>query len=129
MTPEQLKALTSVAADIRNAEAAGSVAGLRGSDTQAKISRALDAGLLDGPMLKTLSRLLTVKGVGLDMLRTKVAEAVAANKGAQMAGLLADPQAAQSFSALSQSGGLLGSGRLGQLSRLGLLSAPVIAAD
>ena len=129
MTPEQLKALTSVAADIRNAEAAGSVAGLRGSDTQAKISRALDAGLLDGPMLKTLARLLTVKGVGLDWLRGKVAERVAANKGAQMAGLLADPQSAQSFSALSQPSGLLGSGRLGQLSRLGLLSAPVLAAD
>lgn len=130
MTPDQLKALTSVAADIRNAEAAGSVAGLRGSDTQAKISRALDAGLLDGPMLKTLSRLLTVKGVGLDWLRGKVAERVIASKGGQMAGLLADPQAAeQSFSALSQSGGLLGSGRLGQLSRLGLLSAPVLAGD
>jgi hypothetical protein len=89
MKPEQLKALQGVAADIRNAEAAGSIAGLRGSDTQAKIMRALDAGLIDAPLLKTLSKVLTIKGVGLETLRAKVADAVIQNKGAAMAELLA----------------------------------------
>lgn len=88
MRPEQLKALQSVATDIRNAEAAGSIAGLRGSDTQAKIMRALDAGLLDAPLLKTLSKVLTIKGVGLEQLRAKVAESVAQNKGKAMADML-----------------------------------------
>lgn len=125
LAPEQLKVLKDVAADIRNAEAAGSVQGLRGSDTQAKITRALDAGLIDGPLLRTLSRLISVKGVGLESLRAKVAEAVVRSKGEALAGLLADPDT------LRASGGLLGapSRRLGSVQRGLLTVAPVAYAD
>ena len=94
LTPEQLNALTSVAGDIRNSEAAAAVNGLRGSDTQAKISRALDAGLLDSPLAKAASRLGSVKGIGIEPLRNKMAEAVIGYKGRTLAQLLADPKAA-----------------------------------
>lgn len=104
LSPEQLQSLTGVAKDIRNAAAANNVQGLTGSDTQAKISRALDAGLLDSPTIKWLSRVLTVKGVGGEMLRSKLASAVVENKGANMARLLADPAAAANALQGMQSG-------------------------
>lgn len=131
MTPDQLKTLQSVAADIRNAEAAGSVAGLRGSDTQAKIARALDAGLIDGPLLRTLSRVLTIKGVGLDWLRGKVAEAVARDKNQALVQLLLDPRSATAGAAggAGSAPGLLQSLAAQQAARLGLLSAPILATD
>lgn len=90
LTPQQLKIATSVAADIRNAEAAGTVAGLRGSDTQAKIARAMDAGLIDAPTMKLLAKVMTYKGFGLEMIRAKMAEHSMKQKGEAMAGLLAD---------------------------------------
>lgn len=94
LTPSQLEALSKVAADIRNAEAAATVPGLRGSDTQAKLARALDGGLLDGPAAKFMGRVLSVKGVGGETVRAKLAEAVAKNKGQAVAELFSDPKAA-----------------------------------
>lgn len=98
MTPEQLRALVNVAKDIRNAEAAAVVPGLRGSDTAAKITRAMDAGMLDSPLAKTLSKLLTFKGVGGEWARNKLAETVIEHKGRTISELLANPrQAAQAL--------------------------------
>jgi hypothetical protein len=94
MTPDQLGALTGVAKDIRNAETAANVSGLRGSDTQAKITRALDAGLLDSPLAKTLGKVTSVKGIGGETVRTKLAQMVIENKGKTVADLLANPRAA-----------------------------------
>ena len=91
---EQLEALTNVARDIRNSEAAAAVPGLRGSDTQAKIARALDAGVLDGTMAKTLARLTSFKGFGLEPFRAKAADMLITYKGKSMADLLNDPKAA-----------------------------------
>jgi hypothetical protein len=92
---DQLRALMGVAGDIRNAEAAAAVPGLRGSDTQAKIARALDVGLLDGPAAKTMARLLSMKGIApLEALRAKAADMAITYKGRTMADLLADPKAA-----------------------------------
>ena len=131
MTPAQLKTLKDVAADIRNAEAAASVQGLRGSDTQAKITRALDAGLIDGPLLKTLAKLVSIKGVGLENLRAKVSEAVMRSKGESIAELLANPAAATPAAAApgTAPGGLLQSLAAQRAARLGLLSAPIVATD
>ena len=89
LEPEQMSALSSVAKDIDNAAAAANVKGLLGSDTQAKIAWALDAGLLDSTLAKTIGR---VKG--LDFLRTKGAEMVKSHKGKTIAELLANPQLA-----------------------------------
>lgn len=94
LTPEQMGVLSGVASDIRNSEAAAGVKGLRGSDTQAKITRAMDAGLLDSPVAKTIGRALTFKGIGGETLRGKLAEMVMQNKAKTIAGLLADPKAA-----------------------------------
>lgn len=94
LTPEQLHAVTSVASDIRNAEAAASIPGLRGSDTQAKMMRALDAGLLDSSIAKTLGRFMSVKGIGLETMREKLAEVVKQNKGKTISQLLANPKEA-----------------------------------
>lgn len=94
MTPSQLNALSSVANDIRNAEAAAAVPGLRGSDTEAKIARALDAGLLDASGVKSISKLLSFKGVGVEPVREKLAGMVMRDKGATLAELLSDPRAA-----------------------------------
>ena len=130
MRPEQLKALKDVASDIRNAEAAGSVAGLRGSDTQAKITRALDAGLIDGPLLKTLSRVLTFKGVGMENLRNKVAEAVAQNKGAAMAEMLATRGGSNALmQQAAQRGPMTNALMNPDLQRAVLRGAPLLGAD
>jgi hypothetical protein len=94
LTPEQLNVLSSVAQDIRLSESAAAVPGLRGSDTQAKISRALDAGLLDSSLAKTLSKVLTFKGIGAEQARNKLAEVVMENKGQTIAQLMSDPKAA-----------------------------------
>lgn len=98
MTPDQLRALVSVAKDIRNAEAAAAVPGLRGSDTAAKITRALDAGMLDSTLAKKLSQFLSIKGIGVDSVRNKLADMVIEHKGRTIAELLANPrQAAQAL--------------------------------
>jgi hypothetical protein len=94
MAPEQLNALSSVAADIRNSEAAAAVPGLRGSDTQAKITRALDAGLLDSPAAKMVARFASLKGIGGETIRAKLADMMVQNKGKTIAELLADPKKA-----------------------------------
>ena len=114
LSPDQLKSLTSVAADIRNAEAAAAVPGLRGSDTYAKASRALDAGLLDSPSAKTLAKIVSFRGFGGESIRAKMAENTVRSKGELMAGLLADPvrtakamEAVQSVHRRSEYGGLL----------------------
>lgn len=93
MLPDQLNSLTSVAKDIRNAEMAANT-GVRGSDTQAKITRALDAGLLDSPMAKTIAKVTSMKGIGGETVRSKLAQMVIENKGKVVAELLADPKAA-----------------------------------
>jgi hypothetical protein len=93
MTPDQLNALSSVAGDIRNADAAAAI-GIRGSDTNAKMTRALDAGLLDSGAAKVAARVLSLKmGLG-EGARSKLAEGVIAYKGKTLAALLADPRAA-----------------------------------
>jgi hypothetical protein len=94
LTPDQLDTVTSVSKDIRNAEAAANVEGLRGSDTQAKITRALDAGMLEGPLAKTFAKYSTFHGVGGEMVRSKLAQMVMENKGKVIADLLANPKAA-----------------------------------
>jgi hypothetical protein len=103
LTPDQFTAISQVAKDIRNAEAAAAVPGLRGSDTQAKITRALDAGLLDGPAAKTLMRFTNFKGIGLEPLRARLSETIRESKGKTIAALLADPKAAAK--ALQEIGG------------------------
>lgn len=94
MTPSQMNALSSVASDIRNSEAAASVTGLRGSDTQAKITRALDAGLLDSPAAKMVARFASLKGMGGETIRAKLADMMMQNKGKTIAELLANPNKA-----------------------------------
>ena len=94
LTDDQFKALTGVASDVRNADAASAVKGLLGSDTYAKLSRSMDGGLLDAPLAKTLSGLLSFKGIGAETLRGKAAEAVMSYKGKTLAELLANPKLA-----------------------------------
>lgn len=94
MSPDQMKSLMSVAGDIRNADAASNVAGLLGSDSYAKITRSMDAGLLDAPLAKTVSKMLSVKGIGVEPLRAKAAEMVMQHKGKTISELLANPKAA-----------------------------------
>ena len=93
MQPDQLNALTRVAKDIRNAEAAADM-GIRGSDTQAKISKALDAGLLDSTIAKKLAGYATLKGIGGETIRSGLAKMVMDNKGKVISELLANPKAA-----------------------------------
>lgn len=94
LTPDQLKVVSSVAADIKNADAAAAVPGLLGSDTQAKITRAMGAGLLDAPVTKKIAGALAVKGIGAESIRSALAESVKVNKGKTIAALLADPKSA-----------------------------------
>lgn len=98
----QFKALTGVASDIRNADAAAAVPGLLGSDTYAKTARAMDGGLLDSPMAKTAGKFLSIKGIGVEPLRAKLAEMVVQHKGRTVSELLANPKAAAA--ALQDSG-------------------------
>ena len=95
LTPEQLQALSSVAADIRNAEAASALSGAagKGSDTYQKIANALDAGVLDGPLAKSVAKMLTFKGVGAESMRNWAANAAKASRASDLADLLANPAA------------------------------------
>jgi hypothetical protein len=94
LNPEQLDALTKVAKDIKNAEAAGNVAGLRGSATYANISRALDTGVLDSNTAKAFARAMSSKGVGGESLREWASNMMKQSKGTALADLLSDPKAA-----------------------------------
>lgn len=94
LTGDQFKAVTGVAKDIRNADSAAAVKGLLGSDTYAKLSRSMDGGLLDAPIAKTLSGLLSFKGIGAETLRAKGAESVMAYKGKTISELLSNPKMA-----------------------------------
>jgi len=129
MTPDQTKALLSVAGDIRNAEAAAAVPGLRGSDTQAKITRAMDAGLLDSPLVKTVSRVLSAKGVGGETIRSKLADAVIANKGKVVAELLANPE--QAAKALKDQSFMqaIDAATAGQIRKAALRAVPVLGTN
>jgi hypothetical protein len=129
LTPSQMKTLSDVARDIRNAEAAASVPGLRGSDTQAKIDRALSAGLLDSDAMKSLSGLLSFKGFGLESVRGKAAESVIKYKGDKIAELLANPLKAAK--ALDDAGFVkkLDSETLKMLRTSVLRASPILAAD
>lgn len=94
LTPEQFKAITNVASDIRNADAAMAVKGLAGSDTQGKIDRAMGAGLLGSKGAEGFAKMLTFKGIGLDNLRSKAAATMIEHKGKAFAELLANPKLA-----------------------------------
>jgi hypothetical protein len=94
LTPEQMDVVSSVARDIRNSDASKAIPGLIGSDTHAKIARAFDAGLLDSSVIKKLSFILSVKGIGLETIRSILAESLMKSKGKAMSELLADPKAA-----------------------------------
>lgn len=129
MNPDQLKALTGVASDIRNQDAASNVKGLLGSDTQAKISRALDAGLLESPTVKRMAGLLSLKGFGAESLRDTAAESIVKYKGKTIANLMANPKDAAK--ALADSGFVqrLDSESLKALRLVVSRSAPVLATD
>lgn len=129
MTPDQLSTLSKVARDIRNAEAAASVPGLRGSDTQAKIDRALGAGLLDSDGMKNLGRVLSVKGFGLETLRSKAAEAVVKYKGDSIANLLANPSKAAKALEDAAFVKTLDKKTVGLLEKSILRAAPILAAN
>lgn len=92
LTPSQFNSLTSVARDIKNATEAAGISGLTGSDTKAKISMALDAGAIDSPIARGLAKLLTIKGVGGEMLQKKMAEDTILKKNKMMAELLSNPK-------------------------------------
>ena len=95
MQPDQLNSLSRVGRDIRNAEMAADI-GIRGSDTQAKISKALDAGMLDSTIAKKLAGYATLKGIGGETIRSGLAKMVTENKGKVISELLANPKAAAS---------------------------------
>jgi hypothetical protein len=94
LSPEQFNAVRSVSGDIQNAAQASSIPGLKGSATHANISRAMDAGVLDSPITKKLSQILSLKmGIG-ESIRNWAAESIVKNKAQTLAALLANPKAA-----------------------------------
>lgn len=128
MTREQLDVLTKVAADIRNSTAAGNVSGLRGSDTYAKATRALDAGALDSQTAKTIAKLLSLKGVGFESLRAKMAENTVKSKGNALAELLNNP--AKAAAALEGASPAMKNSVLGQiLLQSAMRATPVVGAQ
>lgn len=127
----QFKALTGVASDIRNADAAAAVPGLLGSDTYAKASRAMDGGLLDSTFAKTAGRFLSFKGLGVEPVRAKLADMVMQHKGRTVSELLANPKAA---AAALQDSGFVKSADAKTIKDLRLAVAaaramPILAAD
>jgi hypothetical protein len=128
MTPEQLKSLTSVADDIRNASAASNVEGLLGSDSYAKISRAMDAGLLDSTFAKGAGR-IGYKGISLEPVRAKLANMVMTHKGKTIAQLLANPKAAAAALADAQFVKSAGPEVVGMLRLTLARGAPLLATD
>lgn len=127
----QFKALSGVASDIRNADAASAVPGLLGSDTYAKASRAMDGGLLDSAAAKMAGRFLSFKGLGVEPVRAKLADMVMQHKGRTVSELLANPKAA---AAALQDSGFLKSADAKTVRDLRMAVAaaramPILAAD
>jgi len=91
--PDQFNAMRNVALDIRNAEKAA-YTGIRGSDTAAKISRALDSGFFDTGIAKTIGKFTTLKGFGGENFRAYLSKMATENKGKLVSDLLANPKAA-----------------------------------
>lgn len=129
LSDDQFKALTGVASDIRNADAASAVKGLLGSDTYAKLSRSMDGGLLDAPLAKTLSGLLSFKGIGAETLRGKGAEAVMAYKGKTLSELLANPKLAAKALENAAFVEKLSAPQINRLQAVASRSVPQLAAD
>lgn len=129
LTDDQFKALTSVSGDIRNADAASSVKGLLGSDTYAKMSRAMDGGLLDAPLAKTVAGALSFKGIGAETLRGKGAEAIMAYKGKTLAQLLSDPKLAAKALENARFVEKLSPQQVSRLQAAASRSVPQLAAD
>ena len=120
LNPDQLKGLLGVASDIRNADAASNVKGLLGSDTHAKVSRALDGGLLDSPIAKTLANFK-----GANMLRDKAVEMVKTYKGKTISELMANPKEAAKALSDARFVAAADPAALKALERVVLRSAPV----
>ena len=129
LSDDQLKAVTGVAGDIRNAEAAAAVPGLLGSDTHAKMARSLDAGILGSPQAKVIGNILSVKGIGVGTARNWLADTVIRHKGKTIAELLANPKAAAA--ALKDSGFVQKAEpeMLKALRDVAYRSAPLLATD
>ena len=130
LNPDQLKALTGVTSDIRNATAASADFGMNGgSDTMRKISKAVNTGILDGDGARAIARALTFKtGLG-DMARSKLAEMSVKNKAKILDSLLSDPKAAAAALANRDVVRSLDNQSLQQLRLAATRVAPVLAAD
>lgn len=125
--PEQVRTLRRIAEDIKRAETAAAAGMSRGSNTYQNASNALSLGLLDSPLVNAAANRIPVlgqfTGPALDGLRSTARK----TKAERLAGLLGD-----SGLAANELGGLLNmrdSYALPLLSRGGLLSAPILAAD
>lgn len=129
LSREQLNALTNVAGDIRNADAASAVKGLLGSDTYAKMSRAMDGGLLDAPLAKTVAGALSFKGIGVETLRGKGADVVMSYKGKSLAQLLSDPKMAAKALENARFVERLSAPQVSRLQLAASRSVPQLAAD
>lgn len=129
LSDDQLRALTGVSKDIQNTAAANSVKGLLGSDTEAKVSRAIDGGLLDSGPAKTIGKILSLKGVGLDTLRGKAAESVVKYKGKTLAALLSSPKDAAKALQDARFVQSLDAPNLARLKAIVSRSAPLLATD
>lgn len=131
LTPSQFNSLTSVARDIKNATEAAGISGLTGSDTKAKISMALDAGAIDSPIARGLAKLLTIKGVGGEMLQKKMAEDTILKKNKMMAALLSNPKTGvEELNKLVKNSSSQDKEQIiNFLSTVGSKSAPLLATD
>lgn len=129
MTDDQMRAITGVATDIKNDTAARNVAGLLGSDTHAKVSRAMDGGLLDSPIAKTFGKYTSLHGFGGESLRSAAAESYVQHKGKTIAALMADPKAAAAALRDATFVRQLAPAVISRLQLAASRSLPVLAAD
>jgi hypothetical protein len=137
MTPDQLNALRLVSQDIENSTKAQAIKGLVGSDTAAKISKAVESGILDTAPAKAIASTANVKAPGLSIARAFLADQMAKYKGNKLAELLANPkylnEALTDFvaanSKTSQTKQLMQSGEVQNALQLLTRSAPALSAQ
>lgn len=129
LTPAQFKSVTGVASDVRNADAAASVAGLLGSDSYAKATRAMSGGLLDTPGAKKLATALSYKGLGGEFVRGKLAGSIMQYKGRTVSELMANPKLAAQALKDATFVRSLDNQTARELRQIAGRTAPILAAD
>ena len=125
----EVKTMERIAQDIRRAESAAAAGMSRGSNTYQNASNALGLGLLDSPLLNATAGRIPLVGSFAGGLLDTIKGGAREAKAQRLASLLGDSGATAKALSAQQKRRLLDLLPMDQITRAGLLSAPILATD